>query len=131
MLELKNSLTAHHRGLVAALAVFSALPGCGLLWMPELMVVRLYFQAHEVAAIQRGAAGALLFLSFFTLVILRLETARQKHRAHLVFGLVWFGFLLISLIESNFGYLELSGLFWVLGGAAGLSHLLLAISVKN
>ena len=116
MLELKSRLTARHRGLVAALAVLSALPGSALLLMPELMVVRLDFQAHEVAAIQRGAAGALLFLSFFTLVILRLETARQKHRAHLVFGLVWVGFLLISLLETNFGYLELSSLFWVLGG---------------
>ena len=131
MRQLKSSLLLRYKNLLAALMLGQAVFACLMLGIPDLLVLRLDFHADHVAEIQRKIGGAVLLLSVFTYIILKIEAQRHKSLAHLALGLIWLAFILISSIEVGFGYLELSGFFWSLCGSFGLSHLVLAFTVKG
>ena len=131
MLQLKTLLLRRYKSLLVALLVGQAVFACLMLGLPDLLVLRLDFHADHVAEIQRKIGVAVLLLSVFTYIILKIEAEWHRSWAHLALGLIWFAFILISVIEVGFGYLELSGLFWGLCGVFGLSHLLLAGTVNN
>lgn len=131
MLQLETSLLSRYKSLLIALLLGQVVFGCLMLSLPDLLVLRLDFHADHVSEIQRKIGGAVLLLSVFTYIILKIQRQRHKSWAHLALCLIWFGFILISIIEVGFGYLELSRLFWTLCGIFGLSHLVLAFTVKG
>ncbi|TQV83633.1 hypothetical protein [Denitrobaculum tricleocarpae] len=120
-----------YKSLLVTLAVCQAVTGGVMYAMPELFVLRLDFRADQVVEIERNVRWVILLLALFTFLILKMETPRQKRWTHLALGALWLAVVVISIIEVNFGYVELSNLFWFLSGAFCLSHTLLATSLKN
>ncbi len=131
MLRLKANPLTRYKSLLVTLAVCQAVTGGVMYAMPELFVLRLDFRADQVAEIERNVRWVILLLALFTFIVLKIEAVRHKRWLHFALGATWLAFVVISIIEVSFGYVELSNLFWFLSGAFCLSHILLATSLKD